>query len=97
MNCLLMREVALPLTIRMWDTYQSEGSNGFSDFHLYVCAAFLVKWSEKVRGMEFADILVFLQGIDGVTKEWGYVDVEILLSEAFMLKSLYDGSPSHLQ
>lgn len=53
MNCLLMRELSLRNTIRMWDTYMSEGSEGFSDFHLYVCAAFLVKWSDKLKKMEF--------------------------------------------
>ena len=31
---------------------QSEGS-GFSEFHLYVCAAFLIKWSTQLQAMEF--------------------------------------------
>ena len=51
-NCLLMREVSVNCIIRMWDTYMSE-EQGFSDFHLYVCAAFLVKWSEQLTKMEF--------------------------------------------
>ena len=37
----------------MWDTYQAEGSDGFSEFHLYVCAAFLVKWSADLKQREF--------------------------------------------
>lgn len=52
MNCLLMREVAVKNTIRMWDTYMAE-EQGFSEFHLYVCAAFLVKWSEQLVKMDF--------------------------------------------
>ena len=40
-------------TIRMWDTYMAEGQSGFSEFHLYVCAAFLVKWSEQLQKMDF--------------------------------------------
>lgn len=52
MNCLLMREVSVKNTIRMWDTYLAE-EQGFSEFHLYVCAAFLVKWSEQLLRMEF--------------------------------------------
>ena len=52
MNCLLMREVSVRNTIRMWDTYMAE-DQGFSDFHLYVCAAFLVKWSEQLMKMDF--------------------------------------------
>jgi len=52
MNCLLMREVSVGCTIRMWDTYMAE-EQGFSEFHLYVCAAFLVKWSERLVKMDF--------------------------------------------
>lgn len=52
MNCLLMREVSVRNTIRMWDTYLAE-EQGFSEFHLYVCAAFLVKWSEQLVKMDF--------------------------------------------
>lgn len=52
MNCLLMREVSVRNTIRMWDTYLAE-EQGFSHFHLYVCAAFLVKWSEQLVKMDF--------------------------------------------
>ena len=72
MNCLLMREISVENTIRMWDTYlvsifhsvyptgelrigrwQAEGTDAFSQFHLYVCSAFLVKWSHKLREMDF--------------------------------------------
>ena len=52
MNCLLMREVNIKCTIRMWDTYMAE-EQGFSDFHLYVCAAFLVKWTDRLLKMDF--------------------------------------------
>jgi len=33
--------------------WQAEGADAFSQFHLYVCSAFLVKWSEKLRQMDF--------------------------------------------
>ena len=52
MNCLLMREVNVNCTIRMWDTYMAE-EQGFSEFHLYVCAAFLVKWTDQLIRMDF--------------------------------------------
>jgi hypothetical protein len=52
MNCLLMREVGHNVTIRMWDTYLSEEGD-LSDFHVYVCAAFLVKWSKELRAKSF--------------------------------------------
>ncbi|KAJ3170838.1 GTPase-activating protein [Irineochytrium annulatum] len=94
MNCLLMRELSLKNTIRMWDSYQAEGTDGFSDFHLYVCAAFLVKWSEQLRKMEFQDVMIFVQSPP--TSTWEDKDIELLLSEAFMWKSLFHNSPSHL-
>ena len=52
MNCLLMREVNVKCTIRMWDAYMAE-EQGFSEFHIYVCAAFLVKWTDQLVKMDF--------------------------------------------
>ncbi|KAI9739032.1 MAG: GTPase-activating protein [Cirrosporium novae-zelandiae] len=94
MNCLLMRELSMPNVIRMWDTYMAE-EQGFSDFHLYVCAAFLVKWSDKLVKMEFQEIMMFLQALP--TKKWTEKDVEMLLSEAFIWQSLFRGSSAHLR
>lgn len=69
--------------------------NGFSQFHLYVCAAFLVKWSEQLLTMNFQEILMFLQALP--TKEWTNKDVELLLSEAFIWQSLFHKSKAHLR
>ncbi|KAJ3197847.1 GTPase-activating protein [Dinochytrium kinnereticum] len=73
---------------------KAEGSDGFSDFHLYVCAAFLVKWSEQLRKMDFQEMMIYLQSLP--TSSWDEKDIELLLSEAFMWKSLFHNSPSHL-
>lgn len=32
---------------------QAEGTDAFSQFHLYVCSAFLVRWSEELRKKDF--------------------------------------------
>ncbi|KAK0272274.1 GTPase-activating protein [Friedmanniomyces endolithicus] len=93
MNCLLMREVSVRNTIRMWDTYLAE-DQGFSAFHLYVCAAFLVKWSSQLLHMDFQEIMMFLQSLP--TRDWTEKDVELLLSEAFIWKSLFAGSQAHV-
>ncbi|KAF8335882.1 RabGAP/TBC [Cantharellus anzutake] len=93
MNCLLMRELSVQNTIRMWDTYLSEGTDAFSQFHLYVCCAFLVKWSEKLREMDFQGIIMFLQSLP--TQDWGDHEVELLLSEAFVLSSVWHNAQSH--
>ncbi|KAI9751791.1 MAG: GTPase-activating protein [Lichina confinis] len=94
MNCLLMREISLKNTIRMWDTYMAE-EQGFSHFHVYVCAAFLVKWSEQLVKMDFQEIMMFLQALP--TRQWTNKDIELLLSEAFIWQSLFRGSSAHLR
>ncbi|KAF8650415.1 hypothetical protein AX16_005221 [Volvariella volvacea WC 439] len=93
MNCLLMREISVKNTIRMWDTYLAEGADAFSQFHLYVCSAFLVRWSEKLRTMDFQGIIMFLQSLP--TQDWGDHEIEMLLSEAFVLNSIWHNAQSH--
>lgn len=95
MNCMLMRELSVKNTIRMWDTYMAEGPAGFSEFHLYVCAAFLVKWSDQLQKMDFQEIMMFLQALP--THSWGEKEMEILLSEAFLWQSLFHNSGAHLR
>ncbi|KAF7589107.1 hypothetical protein BBP40_004774 [Aspergillus hancockii] len=94
MNCLLMREMSVQNTIRMWDTYMAE-DQGFSRFHLYVCAAFLVKWSDQLVKMDFQEVMMFLQALP--TREWTEKDIELLLSEAFIWQSLFQDSRAHLR
>ena len=67
---------------------------GFSEFHLYVCAASLVKWSDKLCKMDFQEIMMFLQSLP--TKSWNEKDIELLLSEAYIWQSLFKGSSAHL-
>lgn len=121
----------------MWDTLFSEDESGcgFEDFQVFVCAAFLKHFSDKVRprtispkfslrrcslqllalhaqslrvfvcvvllfgafqiqAMAGDELMVFLQELP--TQEWGKADVETLLSEAFILSTLYKDSPNHL-
>lgn len=92
-NCLLMRELSTKKIIRMWDTYLAEGTAAFSEFHLYVCLAFLVKYSDQLRSMDFQSIIIFLQALptDQLTEK----DLELLLSQAFMWHSLFQGATGH--
>ncbi|KAJ1960052.1 GTPase-activating protein, partial [Dipsacomyces acuminosporus] len=91
-NCLLMREVNLANTVRMWDTYLAE-ADGFSSFHIYVCAAFLLKWDKDIQQLDFQKAMLFLQ--HPPTDYWTTEDIELLLSEAYMYKCLYHDSPNH--
>lgn len=94
MNCLLLREFNLPCIIRLWDTYLSEGYGGFETFHVYVCAAFLCQFSSQLQQMEFDQLFAFMQNIP--TENWGDGEIEILLSQAFVLSTLFQGSEAHL-
>ena len=105
MNCLLMRELSVTATIRMWDTYlvrplappqltsKAEGADAFSQFHLYVCSALLVKYSDRLRDMDFQEIIMFLQCLP--THTWTDHDIELLLSEAYVLKTVWQGAENH--
>ncbi|KAM5289034.1 TBC1 domain family member 22A isoform 7-T7 [Ctenodactylus gundi] len=93
MNNLLMRELPLRCTIRLWDTYQSE-PDGFSHFHMYVCAAFLVRWRKEIlEERDFQELLLFLQNLP--TAHWGDEDVSLLLAEAYRLKFAFADAPNH--
>jgi len=94
MNCLLMRELPLQLIIRIWDTYLSELET-FGTFHVYVCAAFLAKFSDELKQVEFQDIMLFLN--NPPTVSWTTKDVDVLLSQAYMWQTLYEDSPKHLE
>ena len=80
--------------IRLWDTCLAE-PDGFSSFFPYVCAAFLCHFSETIRNMESEDVHLFLQTLP--TADWGNDEIETLLSEAYILSTLFQNAPSHLQ
>lgn len=94
MNCLLLREFPFHCVIRLWDTYIAEPQDGFSSFHVYVCAVFLIYWSPQLKQMDFQQLMLFMQKLP--TGKWRTQEIETLLAEAFVLKSLFHSSPKHL-
>ncbi|KAK0398023.1 hypothetical protein QR680_002392 [Steinernema hermaphroditum] len=95
MNNVLMREIPLRATIRLWDTYLSE-RNGFSQFHVYVCAAFLRHFSQKLKEeKDFQGIMLLLQNLP--TQNWGDRDIREVTAFAYSLMSVYHGAKNHLQ
>ncbi|CAF1316799.1 unnamed protein product [Adineta ricciae] len=94
MNNLLMRELPIRCTIRLWDTYLAE-QDGFSQFHLYICAAFLIRFSKSLlRERDFQGLLLFLQNLP--THSWTSNDISILTAEAYQLKVMFADAPRHL-
>jgi len=93
MNCLLMRELPVALVIRIWDTYFAE-LESFAAYHVYVSAAFLDKFSSELKQLEFQDIMLFLK--NPPTQLWSFKEMEIMLSQAYMWKTLFENAPKHL-
>jgi hypothetical protein len=91
---LLLRELPLRLMIRLWDTYLAE-VDGFTTFHVFVCAQLLLKFSARLRKMGFEELTQFLKALP--TKDWAVADVEELLAQAFVYRSSFEGSPSALR
>ena len=89
MNCLLMREMSLPCTLRLFDTYlaSADTSSGgqvssFAAFHVYVCTAFLLQWARQLAALDFQELILFLQRPP--TERWGVRDVEALIAQAYV-------------
>ena len=94
MNCLLMRELPLQCTIRLWDTYHAE-PDGFANFHLYACAAFLATFSKQLLALtEFQDVIMMLQKLP--TAGWTEREVAVLLAEAYRWKFMFQDAQAHL-
>lgn len=94
MNCLLMRELPFPLIVRVWDTYLAE-TEGFATFHVYVCAALLVSFSDDLLEMDFQDLVMFLQNLP--TQSWTGREIDVILSQAYMWRTIFGAAPKHLQ
>ena len=86
-NCLLMREVPFSLILRIWDTCIAEERDGFEGFYVYISAALLMHFAAKLKLMKFGEMVSFLQKLP--TNHWQLKDIEALLSQAFVYKTLY--------
>ncbi|KAL3835086.1 hypothetical protein ACJIZ3_009822 [Penstemon smallii] len=92
-NCLLIREIPFHLVTRLWDTYLAEG-DALPDFLVYIFASFLLTWSDKLQKLDFQDMVMFLQHLP--TQNWTDVELEMVLSQAYMWHTMFNNSPSHL-
>ena len=62
---------------------------GFRDFHVFVCAAFLIHFEVVLLKMQFQDVIMFLQNLRKETETWAERDVSTVLAHAFVLKSMF--------
>ncbi|KAI8537340.1 hypothetical protein RHMOL_Rhmol09G0016100 [Rhododendron molle] len=91
-NCLLIREIPFHLVTRLWDTYLAEG-DALPDFLVYIFASFLLTWSDKIQKLDFQEMVMFLQHLP--TENWNHVELEMVLSRAYMWHTMFKSSPSH--
>ncbi|KAL6582278.1 hypothetical protein OROMI_006292 [Orobanche minor] len=93
-NCLLIRErIPFDLVTRLWDTYLAEG-DALPDFLVYIFASFLLTWADKLRKLEFQEMVMFLQHLP--TQNWTHLELETVLSQAYMWHAVFNNCPSHL-
>eukprot|EP01060_Flectonema_neradi_P013864 TRINITY_DN20590_c0_g1_i2.p1 TRINITY_DN20590_c0_g1~~TRINITY_DN20590_c0_g1_i2.p1 ORF type:complete len:419 (+),score=38.76 TRINITY_DN20590_c0_g1_i2:42-1259(+) len=85
-NCLLLRELPFPASLRLWDAYLSE-IDDYANIHVYVCLALLTKFSNTLMKMEFSEMLPFL--LSPPTEDFTEDDVGELLSQAYLYQQLY--------
>lgn len=89
-NCLLLREVPMISAIRIWDTCMSEREKGFSEFFVFLLAAIIRHFSDRLKRLEFQDLLLFLQNLP--TMNWhinSFQRISLLCSEAHILKEFH--------
>jgi hypothetical protein len=93
-NCALVREFEMSLVFRLWDALLSE-QEGFSKFMIYICAALILKWADRLKKSNFQDIILLLQNLP--TSTWTERDLEELLSQAYVYYNYFANSPNHLR
>lgn len=89
-NCLLVREFNILLIVRLYDTYISEGER-LSEFITFLSASIMKQYSTDICKLDFLDTASFFR--DSPTREWKEIEnLEELLSEAYVLQSLYSNT-----
>ena len=94
-NCLLLRELKIGTSVRLFDSYLAEEKHVIKDFHVFVCSALLLLYSKDLLSFDFQKIFEFLQDLP--SQKWASKDLSELLGEAFVLKTLFEQSPNHLK
>lgn len=90
MLCLFVREATLDNLLILWDFYCSHEKGvkfAFSVMHVYVCAAFLIRFRDDIMSLEFPEMLKFLHRPP--TKHWTPKDMYALIDNATLLYNTY--------
>merc|ERR1712079_132679 len=102
-GCLMVRELPVVACARLWDAlfaeYAQEAdvqeSEAFETMLLYFVVCFLSKYSLRLLEMDFEALTIFLGRAPPDTVDADAV--EVLLGEAFVLKSMFHQAQNHLR
>jgi len=83
--CLLLRDMPINIAIKLMDYYLTEEYSQ-DELCVYLILALLLRFSFKLKTLKREQIIIFLQNLP--TSNWGDQDIQLLVSEAFTLKSL---------
>lgn len=86
--CLLLREFPIHLSLKLMDYYLVEDIYPIN-LCVFLILALLLRFSFELKKMKREEIFMFLQNIP--TSQWGFKDVELLVSEAFTLRKFLNG------
>jgi hypothetical protein len=96
MNCLLLRELTVVQSLRLWDTYMAEEDRQLSQLHVYVCAALMTRWSPTfVAEEDYGRLMQLLQSPP--TFQFRPRDMDEIISSAFLMQQLYEHAHGHVQ
>ena len=95
MNCLLLRELSVQQSLRLWDTYLSEESRELSSLHVYVCASFMTRWSPTFLAEDdYGQLMRLLQSPP--TFHFRARDMDEIISSAYLMQQLYEHAHGHV-
>lgn len=83
--CLLIRELPLHLGIKLIDYYLVEECYP-NELCVYLSLAMVLRFSFEMKQKNREDLIQFLQNVP--TFDWGEQDIQLLVSESFILKKL---------
>lgn len=84
--CLLLREFPLNLSIKLMDYYLTEEYSQ-DELCIYLMLSLILKFSFEIKQRKKEQIIIFFQNLP--TQNWGDQDIQLLVSEAFTLRSLF--------
>jgi len=87
LGCLMVRELPLPLCVRVWDTCVAESvlaeGRGFAGFLVYFSASLLASHADELHGASFDKLMAFVQ--QPPTERLELSNIEMLISAAHVL------------